>query len=279
VNWDDLRIILAVRDGGSYAAAATSLRLDETTVARRIARAQKTLGMTLFEAVDGRRRPTSACAAIVGHIENMGRQAQAIREIGRSQEAVAGSFRIASTGSIAEELLAPHCAAFLEQHPGLRLHLAAASENVNFARWEADFAIRLRQPERGNFTITKLGELKLWLFKPRQRADGERGIVCRYPDDLAFTPESRHLEAAGLHERARLITDRPRIIHALVASGRAIGVLPEYLCADLRDHPALVAMRLAERRPVWLLVQNHLKRDPAAQAVVAWLRRCFAVLR
>src|SRR5947207_2945394 len=59
MNWDDLRIIAAVRDEGTYAGASTRLRIDETTVARRLARIQRTLGVTLFEAVDGVRKPTA----------------------------------------------------------------------------------------------------------------------------------------------------------------------------------------------------------------------------
>ncbi|TWT09472.1 LysR family transcriptional regulator [Reyranella sp. CPCC 100927] len=279
MNWDDLRIILAVRDGGTYAAAASSLRIDETTVARRIARAQKTLGVTLFEAVDGRRRPTSAGAAIVNRIETVARQIGEIRRIGQTQEGLGGNFRIAATASLAEEILAPQTGDFLRQHPGIRLQVVTASENVNFSRWEADFALRLRQPQRGDFTISKLGEYRLWSFKPSHRADGNPPIVCAYPDDLAFTPESRHLDAAGLQGTARLVTDRVRIIRALVASGNAMGILPEYLCADLRSNPALIATRLREMRPIWLLAQNHLKRDQAAQAVVAWLRGCFAAFR
>src|SRR3954454_12749182 len=59
MNWDDLRIIAAVRDQGSYAGASARLRLDETTVARRVARIQGSLGVTLFDAVDGARKPTA----------------------------------------------------------------------------------------------------------------------------------------------------------------------------------------------------------------------------
>jgi len=32
---------------------------------------------------------------------------------------------------------------------------------------------------------------------------------------------------------------------------------------------------LPRRRDVWLLVQNHLKRDGAARAVIEWVRDCF----
>jgi DNA-binding transcriptional LysR family regulator len=56
MNWDDLRIAVAVHQSGSYAGAGSTLKIDETTVARRMARLQRDLGIPLFKAVDGVRR-------------------------------------------------------------------------------------------------------------------------------------------------------------------------------------------------------------------------------
>ena len=36
------------------------------------------------------------------------------------------------------------------------------------------------------------------------------------------------------------------------------------------------ATLLPQRRDVWLLVQNHLKRDPATRAVIEWARGTFS---
>jgi DNA-binding transcriptional LysR family regulator len=38
---------------------------------------------------------------------------------------------------------------------------------------------------------------------------------------------------------------------------------------------SLRATPLAKRRDVWLLVQNHLKRDPATRLTIDWIRHCF----
>ena len=52
--------------------------------------------------------------------------------------------------------------------------------------------------------------------------------------------------------------------------------LPEYLSGDLIENPDLVATPLHEKREIWLLSQNHLKRDKGARIVADWLRHCFA---
>jgi DNA-binding transcriptional LysR family regulator len=44
---------------------------------------------------------------------------------------------------------------------------------------------------------------------------------------------------------------------------------------DLRTDRRLRATLLPKRRDVWLLVQNHLKRDAATRVTIDWLRGCF----
>ena len=279
MNWDDLRIVLAVRDSGTYAGAAARLRIDETTVARRLARLQQDIGVALFNAVDGMREPTSHCTAILAHAQEIARHVERIGEVGRSTQGPAGRFRIATTSSIAEELLAPAAAELLAASPGLTLQFMTSSENVNFSRWEADIAIRLRKPERGDFTIAKLGDVRLCLVEPsRRRSRRGADLICAYPAELDPTPESQYLADKGLLGQARCITDNVRVLCSVVQSGGAVAILPRYMCASLAKDRRFIVTPLEQTREVWLLVQSHLKRDAAARVVIDWIRSCFAVL-
>jgi len=274
MNWDDLRIIAAVREEGTYAGASARLRIDETTVARRLARIQRTLGLRLFEAVDGVRQPTQQCEMVLAHVQAIAGHIAAIDKIGESLPGPIGRFRIASTNSIAEEILSPRASQFLVQNPGLTLQFLTSSENVKFSRWEADLAIRLRKPDKGDFTISKLSEIRLYFVEPAVELDFEP-IVCSYPQDLDLIPESQFLKANGLQQRSRCITDNVRIIRALIQTRRAVGVLPGHICAELLADRRLRVTPLQRRRDVWLLVQSHLKRDRAARVVIDWVRDCF----
>jgi len=277
MNWDDLRIIAAVRDAGSYAGASRRLRIDETTVGRRLLRLERALGAKLFEAVDGVRRPTAQCDMVLSHVETMAGHVAEIEKIGVSSAGIAGRFRVASTNAVAEEILAPRAAALLAAHPRLALQFLTSSENVKFSRWQADFAVRLRKPDKGDFTISKLGELRLYLFEPAVEI-GAQPVICAYPDELGSIPETLALKARGMQERARLVTNSVRVIRTLIATHQAAGILPDCVSAELLADRHLRATALPRRRDVWLLVQNHLRRDPAARVVIDWLRGCFAEL-
>jgi DNA-binding transcriptional LysR family regulator len=277
MNWDDLRIILAVRDEGTYAGAAAMLRIDETTVSRRLARIERTLGVTLFEAVDGMRRPTANCEQVASHAQAIARHVADIRNVGKRTPGPVGRFRIASINSIAEEVLAPGLAQLLTAHPGLTVELLTSSEKVNFSRWEADLAVRLLKPERGDFTIQKLADTQLYFFEPAERTSANvQSVVCGYPDRLDRSPETEFLKSRGLQSAARCITDNARVVRNLVRSQSAVGILPDYLCGDLLGDPRLRATPLPRRRDTWLLIQSHLKRNEAARVVIDWIRQRFA---
>ena len=274
MNWDDLRVIAAVREEGSYAGAGARLRIDETTVARRLARIQRTLGLRLFEAVDGVRKPTRQCELVLAHVQAMSRHVGEISKVGESEPGPVGRFRIASTSTMAEELLSPCAGQFLAGNPGLALQFLTSNENVNFSRWEADLAIRLRKPEKGDFAISKLAEIPFCFIEPADAPD-IAPIVCGYSQDLDLTPESRFLRARGLQQRARCVTDNLRVIRNLIRTHHAVGILPEYMCGELLADRRLRITPLPRPRDVWLLVQNHLKGDSAARAVIDWVRDCF----
>lgn len=277
MNWDDLRIVTAVRDEGTYAGASARLRIDETTVGRRLARIERALGLRLFEAVDGVRKPTRQCETVLAHVQAMAEHVAEIGKVGESLPGLSGHFRIASTNAVAEEVLAPRAGALLVRNPGLAMQFLTSSENVKFSRWAADLAIRLRKPDKGDFTISKLAEVRLYFIEPATAPDFEP-VVCGYPEDLGSIPESQFLKARGLQQRARCVTDNIRVIRKLIQSHQALGILPEYSCAELLADRRLRATLLPRRRDVWLLVQNHIKRDPAARAVIDWVRDCFQEL-
>ncbi len=279
MNWDDLRVVRAVYQAGSYAAAGARLGVNETTVSRRLARLEDDLGHTLFSAADGTRRPTPYCEQIMLHAETMALQAEHISQLGESPQLVMDRRRITATDSMSVCLLSPRLPAFLREHPAITIDLLVSTQNVDFSRWEADVAIRLRKPDRGNFVISKLGEMSLFLLEPVAAEAQTDVLVSGYPPELSFTPESRYLASIGLSDRARFTTTNLLAIRALLETGQFSGVLPHYMCQDLLKDPSFRATQLPERRSAWLLIQPHLKNDAPTRAVVNWIKACFKSVR
>lgn len=275
MHWDDIRIVRAVYQAGSYAGAARRLGVNPTTVPRRLARLEKRLGVTLFEAVDGLRRPTEACERIIALSETMASQAEKIANLADDVAPQLERRRIAATDSVSAYLLAPRLAQFLGQHPDISLEFSVSTENVDFSRWEADIAIRLQRPEKGDFVVSKLMDFDLFLIEPVDGTKFDGGIVCAYPDALSGTPESRFLANTGLSRRARCLSKNVVLLKALIQQG-GTGILPGYMCAGLLTDRRFRLSRLSERRSAWLLVQGHLRNDQTTRRVIDWIRSCAA---
>lgn len=275
MNWEDLHTAAAVARHRGYPGAASELGVDPTTVSRRIARLEQALGVRLFDAAEGERKPTREGARALERLSAMEREAQEIGKLGSPAEEVSGLVRLSCTASIAEQILAPHLAAFLAENPALRLEMRVGDANANLQRWESDLALRLARPERGGFVARRVAALPLWFIRPRSAAGD--GLVCAYPEELERAPEMKALAAEGLLEGARLVTSQVSVIRHMLESGGASGVLPETAARRLLARPDLDCRLLSERREVWLLTQARLRGAPAIKAVSAWIDLCFAL--
>ena len=278
MKWDDLRIVRAVFQSGSFAAAARRLNINETTVSRRLNRFERELGSPLFDAVDGSRRPTEYCLEVVALADEMAARVERIENIGQTQRPVVTRRRVAATDSIAVELLAPDLPRFLRENPGVAIDFLVSTENVDFSRWQADLAIRLQRPARGDFLISKLGEIAFYFVEPADRRRRDEAPVCAYPEELDNTPESEYLASIGLAGRASCRAKNLLIHRPLIQAGRFRGILPSFMCGELLADKSFVLSKLPHTRSAWLLMQKHLKDDDAARLIGDWIRERFSAL-
>ena len=275
MNWDDFRIISAICRTGSFARAARLLQIDDTTVGRRLARLEAGMGARLFEAVDGVRRPTGTCLAILRQLDDMEKAADDIHRILRERDHTRRTFRLSTIAAIAEYWLAPQLPALLAQNPELTLRIETSDRNIDMSRWEADFALRLGRPARGAFLMRRIGQIGFSQVGPRGlRLD--RATLLAYPEPLDHTPEMEAFRAMAGAREPRVETSDLNLMRALVRGARGVAILPDPLVRDLAEDPAIEVIPLPVKREVWLLSQAHLRGDSLARAVAEWSAGLFA---
>ena len=71
MDWDNVRVFLAVARGGQFVAAAKRLKLDHATVSRRIAALEATVGAKLFDRRTTGAKLTGAGERFIGAAEQM----------------------------------------------------------------------------------------------------------------------------------------------------------------------------------------------------------------
>ena len=129
LNWDDLRYALAIVDAGSLAGAARELRVQHSTVMRRLDALERRIGARLFERQRSGYAPTDAGELLA---EQARRMRPAIDEmqrriLGRDTQ-LSGTVRL-NTAYIAMQYLLPvPLAAFARAHPGIEVEVSENSQ-------------------------------------------------------------------------------------------------------------------------------------------------------
>jgi DNA-binding transcriptional LysR family regulator len=144
IDWDDVRFFLAVARGGSVRAAAEHLRVNHSTVLRRIAQLEERLGAHMFEKLPSGYRLTHAGEEVLEFADQMEASSNQLetRVFGRDQS-VRGLLRVTLAPTLATHLLMPDFADFARLHPEVEVEILSSGEPVNLTNREADVAIRV----------------------------------------------------------------------------------------------------------------------------------------
>lgn len=144
IDWDDVRYFLAVARGGSVRAAAERLRVNHSTVLRRIAQLEERLSVRMFEKLPSGYRLTNAGEEVLEFAEQMEASSNHLetRVFGRDQS-VRGLLRVTLAPTLATHLLMPDFADFARLHPEIEMEILSSDEPVNLTNRQADVAIRV----------------------------------------------------------------------------------------------------------------------------------------
>jgi DNA-binding transcriptional LysR family regulator len=283
LNWNDLRYVLAIARTGTLARAAKDLAVDDTTVSRRLARAERALGAKLFlRAADGTLRPTDAGQSAISHAERVEWELGQLRMAVTGADAGGtGSVRLTSVPLIVNRLLVPALPRLLNRNPMLRLELVADSSDLSLTRREADLALRLARP-RGNSrnVITRrVGLLPYAVYAPAASSRREAASLpwMTYDEAFAHLPQAQWIKATLAREDAAVVApitvnDGEALLEA-VAGGIGKSLLPCAIAdrdARLRKLHRRTAMPPVVRE-LWLLLHAELRRFARIAVVSDWL--------
>lgn len=181
-DWNELKLVLAIARHGSLVKAASTMRVDHSTVYRRLRSLEDRLGAKLFD-----RRPDGAysttaegdqVAAVAERIE--GEMQTLDRTVTGGDHRLTGRVRVTSSETLAYQLLTKQIALFREAHPGILVELAVDNRVLSLARREADVALRPLRPREADLWGRKLADVAWALYAAP--ADGD----ARFETDDLF---------------------------------------------------------------------------------------------
>jgi DNA-binding transcriptional LysR family regulator len=283
LDWDDLRHVLAIHRQGTLARAGAALRMDPTTVGRRLAALEQRAKVRLFERSPEGWTATAAGLDLVQRAQSVEEEVLAAeRELSGANERLSGTVRLTATEMLATRYILPHLWKFRERYPELTIDLICSNRSLDLSRREADIALRLTRPQQPSIVARRLAEIELALYAspsylarrgvPPEPDESLRGHeVILFGSSRAFATENEWLEARLDGGRVALRADSITAIYAATASGLGIGLLPRAVADEDPTVQRLTTRTSPEPRVIWQMVHRDLQKAPRVRAVLDFL--------
>jgi DNA-binding transcriptional LysR family regulator len=282
--WDDTRIFLAVARHGTLSGAAAELHLGIATLSRRIERLEKALKLPLFVRQQSGYQLTEEGAGLIEKAEALEAAAAAFNSGVSNAVQPSGSVRLATAENLATALILPALPQFHAQYPGITLELVTDITTVNLHRRDADLALRMVKPERGNVTLRRLGTLGFGLYASpdyvaqreghHDAGDYDTDAFITWGDMQAHLPAAQWVERVLQGREPALTTTSLATQLAAAKAGLGIAVLPHFLA--LEAGLVCVAAEIGVDQPIYLVIQTDLTQSGRTRAVADFLAALVA---
>jgi DNA-binding transcriptional LysR family regulator len=272
MDWDNLKFFLAMAETGSLSRASAKLRVDHSTVSRRIDMLEHELGVRLVERLSRAYRLTAEgervrdrAKEIETNIADIARFAQGTD---RSPQRVV---RVSGPPTFVSQFLAPRLLPLQGRQPGLRIELVGEARQISLSQGEADLALRMFRPVEKGVVARRLAVMAYGLYGSRDYLSScseDAREFLGYDDSLDHLPQQRWLRVLAGNRSLALRSNDIAIQLTAVRAGLGLAVLP---CMMARGVPDLVSVptRLPPlTRELWLLFHRDIGRAPAVRAVI-----------
>ncbi|MEG9861494.1 MAG: LysR family transcriptional regulator [Parvularculales bacterium] len=173
MDWNDLRYFMAVAAAGSLSAAAQNLRVNTTTVLRRVGRLESLLDQRLFERARSGYHLTAAGQRLVEALDPVEQRLNALeRDVLAGGSGSEGVVRLTAGETVAGYLLAPAITQGTLTQSGVIVDLmaesfmakAAVAPRIMNPLLNADIAVRTSRPTQGDILVRKIGVMAYGLY-------------------------------------------------------------------------------------------------------------------
>jgi DNA-binding transcriptional LysR family regulator len=245
-DWNDLRYFLAVAREGSTISAATALKVNQSTVQRRLAALEEAIGSQLVERTPSGYRLTEKGLALRPHAEAVEAAVEAFRrQLASVDDMLTGTIRVTAPEGIAYLILTPLLGKFHTLHRGLKVDVILTDRILDLSRGDADIALRAAPLEDSALIGRKIADLAWGFYASHAYAerhgtmscaeDINRHAVIQFDRELADIQVSKWLR--------RIVTDATiaarcsSVSGALltVKSGVGVALLPSHIGDTEKD--------------------------------------------
>lgn len=279
LQWDDLRIVLAIAERGTLSAAAVQLNVSHPTLSRRLQRIERRLGTRLFERLPTLLRATAAGEEVRQLALRLRDEIHALEHrIGGRDADADGTVRLTAPDAVAEYLLPGILAAICRNQPGLQLDLMVSNQLVSLAQRQADIALRITGKPDDALSGRQVGAVAMAVYAVGDLAGAGHADMPWVGFDAALACSgpgawiASHVPEDSIRLRANTLLGAAQAVRA----GIGFGVLPCFVGSALPELVRVSEPLVGLTQPLWMLVHPDTARLPrisrASEALAGQLR-------
>lgn len=290
-DWNDLRYFLATARGGSTVSASKILRVNQSTVGRRIAALERAVGAKLFARAATGYQLTEIGRGVLEAAERAELEIDAVLLAAEEKSRrLSGTVKVTTNETIADLFVTPALPEFAARYPDIRVDLIVSSRWHDIERGEADVGLRAaRNLASGALAARKLSLLPWAIYcsqhyamahgRPTSVEDLPQHRLISVHGPLGAVAGFDWLENAAGKETVVARTNSLPNLLAAVRAGLGISALP---CVRGEPEPELVRCIGPNHElgsSLWLVTRTHLEDEPSVLAFSSFVVSKVSTLR
>ncbi|MGY4101092.1 LysR family transcriptional regulator [Nocardia sp. R16R-3T] len=275
---DDLLVLLAVGRSGRFVSAAEELGINHTTISRRIAALEQTLGGRVLTRVTGGweltdlgREALAAAEAVESAVKSLATDSGGTRVLG-------GVVRLSATDGFSAYMAAPAAAEVQRRHPKISVEIVAATRRASQQRSGLDIEVVVGEPQVHRARAIRLADYCLGLYgsrdylrehgRPTAIEDLARHSLIYFIDSM-LQVDDLDLASSFAPAMRESVTSTNVFVHVEATRAAAgLGLLPCFMADRHDDLIRVLRNEVSVRLTYWLVTRTETLRRPEVAAVV-----------
>lgn len=277
-EWSDFKVLLALARGGSVAGAARELQVDNSTVSRRLAALEKTVGTTLLIRGGREFTWTAQGRTLLEAGEAMEAAVnQALLNVRTAKEDMEGTVRVSVVPAFVPLLVSKVLPELHTAHPSLKIELNGAYYSLDIAKGECDIAVRMVRPEQPDLIAKQVCDAEWAVFaarsylethgQPKSFDELSSHKLVLFVESMHNIPAFKWLETWREDSTHVSRVDNVEIACQSICAGGGITVLPGFIGDNspelMRVFPASIAVATG-----WLVYHQAARNTARVRVVV-----------
>lgn len=277
MEWNDLRVFLAIAREGTLSAAARKLAQTQPTMGRRLRALEGAVGHKLFQRTKDGFLLTDEGTAVLDHAERMEEEALAIdRRLAAQEQLLEGALRVTSSDWFGVSILTPVLAEFADLQPRVTVELLTDARFLSLSRREADLAFRIRPFEEPDVVSRKLLHMRYGVYAHAGIGhtvadDGAGATLLALDSAFAGIPDDSWLQRKLPKARVGFRSNSRDVQARMCALGAGIAVLPTPLGDSLVGVERIDLGAQPPGRDTWIGYHRDLRRLARLRALIDFI--------